>query len=139
MIFYAAPGQASAPPVAVIVEEHAATSRVFNVFDVAPQPVEMSLQGRPEQADIKSGSCDVLDKFDWSDPVVMREFVKLEQKVLAEKASPGETDRYRAMRRNRNSQVFADRYIRDYAEVERLRTLSQKLAEIQQYLRPIEF
>jgi hypothetical protein len=41
------------------------------------------------------------------------------------------------MKQDRNSLIFADRYITDYAEIQRLQILSIKIAEIQKYLRPI--
>lgn len=81
---------------------------------------------------------DVPEDFDWHSKKVTREFVELEQKTLAGKASREEAKRYEAMRLNRNKAVFADRYIQDYAEIQRLKTLSQKLQELQKYLRPIQ-
>ena len=68
--------------------------------------------------------------FDWSKAKVMREYVQLEQKVLAEKATAEEAQRYRSMKRDRTSRIFADRIVRDYVDVQILRKLSEKLAEI---------
>jgi hypothetical protein len=81
----------------------------------------------------------VKEEFDWSIPKVRREFILLEQKFLAGKATSAERIRYGDMRVSRNSEIFADRALRDYAEVQRLKKLSDKLAEIQKYLRPIHF
>ena len=78
------------------------------------------------------------EQFDWDSPKLNREFIRLEQMVLAKKADGEERARYQAMKHHRNSVIFADRYMRDYAEVQRLKKLSEKLAEVQQYLRPIK-
>lgn len=80
----------------------------------------------------------VNEDFDWNDPRTQKEFIRLEQKVLARKASAEAQVRYEVMRASRNSEIFADRALRDYAEVQRLKKLSEKLADIQQYLRPIK-
>ena len=139
MIFYATPGQAAALPVAALVAEHATTSRIYRAAAAAGPPAEISLEGYAgEQADIKPPVQDVLEEFDWASAKVMREYVRLEQKVLAKQATPDELSHYRSMKRDRNGRVFAERYVRDYAEVQRLKKLSEKLAEIQHYLRPIE-
>jgi hypothetical protein len=79
----------------------------------------------------------VKEVFDWEDPRTRRAFIRLEQRVLANRASQDERDRYLEMERSRNATVFADRQIRDYAEIQRLKILSRKLAEIQQFLKPI--
>ena len=79
---------------------------------------------------------DFLETFDWNSAKVRREYIKLEQKVMAGRATSEESGRYQAMKRDRNQVVFAERYLRDYAEVQRLRKLSEKLAEIQQFLCP---
>lgn len=138
MIFYALPGTAAEPPVAPVAAEQAITPRVYHSAAAGGPPVEISLEGfEGERAEIRVPVQDFLEEFDWNNKKLMREFVKLEQKVLARKASADEAHRYRAMRRDRNSQIFAERYVRDYAEVQRLRKLSEKLAEIQHFLRPI--
>jgi hypothetical protein len=80
---------------------------------------------------------DLPEEFDWTSKRVSREFVELEQKTLAGVATSEENKRYRAMRLNRNKIVFADRYVQDYAEVQRLKILSEKLLDLQKYLRPI--
>jgi hypothetical protein len=138
MIFYATPGQAAALPVAALVAEHATTSRIYRAAAEAGPPAEISLGCPGEQAEIKPPVQDVLEEFDWDSAKVMREYVRLEQKALAKQATPEELSHYRSMKRDRNGRVFAERYVRDYAEVQRLKKLSEKLAEIQHYLRPIE-
>jgi hypothetical protein len=80
---------------------------------------------------------DLPEDFDWGSKRIAREFIELEQKTLAGKASREEAKRYETMRLNRNKLVFADRYIQDYAEIQRLKTLSEKLQDLQKYLRPI--
>lgn len=140
MIYFVTPGYAAGSPVATPAAEHAVTSRVYQSVAATGPPVEINLVGyEGEQAEIRSQVRDVIEAFDWSDSKVMKEYVRLEQKVLAKKASPDEFKRHRSMKRDRNSQIFADRYVRDYAEVQRLKRLSEKLVEIQHYLRPIEF
>ncbi len=140
MIFQGPMASSAAPPVAVIVEERSISSRTFhgNAGSEPPSPAtEFTSPTVGETVQLQPRQCPVLDKFDWTGPKLQREFIRLEQKVIARKASPDEKARYDAMRRDRNSQIFADRYLRDYAEIRRLRKLSEKLAEIQQYLRPI--
>jgi hypothetical protein len=140
MIFNALPGTSAAPPVATVAAEHAMTSRIYESAAAGSPPEEFSVEGfEGEQAELKAPAQDLLEEFDWNNPKVNREFIKLEQKVLARKASIEEKRRYQTMRRDRNSQIFAERYVRDYAEVQRLKKLSEKLAEIQQYLRPLHF
>jgi hypothetical protein len=81
---------------------------------------------------------DMPEDFDWSSKKINREFIVLEQKKLAGKASPEEARRYDSMRLNRNKIVFANRYIQDYAEIQRLKILSEKLRDLQKFLRPIQ-
>lgn len=139
MIFYAMPGQAAAPPVVTEMEQQAATPRIYRAAAAAMPPAEISLGEFPgEQAQFKPEVSDVLEQFDWSRARVRHEFVRLEQRVLAKQASAEQRKRYESMKRDRNGKNFADRYVRDYAEVQRLKKLSGTLTEIQQYLRPIE-
>jgi hypothetical protein len=139
MIFYATPGQASAPPIAAVVAvDHAATQQVFRAAAGPPTPEFAIEEGAGEKAEISTGTMDVQEQFDWSRPRTQREFIRLEQQVLADRANSDEQKRYRAMKRDRNGWIFAERYVRDYSEVQRLRKLTEKLADIQQYLRPIK-
>jgi len=83
-------------------------------------------------------SIKLVEEFDWSNPKTNREYIQLEQKTLARKASQDEMDRYFAMKNERDGAIFADRYLADYAEIQRLKILSEKIAEIQKFLRPIK-
>jgi hypothetical protein len=102
-------------------------------------PAKFNLEGdMGESFEIQPPPNEVLELIDWNNPKNYKEYVRLEQKVLAKKADLEDRRRYEQLKRDRNSGVFADRYFRDYAEVQRLKALSEKLAEIQQYLKPIE-
>ena len=139
MLFYALPGYGSAPPVAMVMEEHAASTRTYEASAAGHTPTELSLPGDEGDAShFQPQVRDVQEDFDWTIPKTQGEFIRLEQKVLAKKADTEEQERYRSMRRDRNSRIFADRYVHDYAEVQRLKVLSEKLAEIQKYLRPFK-
>ena len=80
----------------------------------------------------------LIEKFDWSKQITSRQFARLEQKVLAKVAEAHEIKRYNDMKQDRNSQIYADRQLRDYEEVRRLKQLSKKISEIQRFLRPIK-
>ena len=82
-------------------------------------------------------SIELVEDFDWRKPKLNRDFIALEQKFLAEKASTDESKRYFAMKSDRDSAIFSKRYLEDYGEIERLKILSTKIAELQKYLRPI--
>lgn len=90
-----------------------------------------------ENTEFERYPIEVKEDFNWSDPKVTREFIELEQKVLANKAARDEVKRYQAMKSERDGAIFCDRYISDYAEIQRLKILSEKIAEIQKFLRPI--
>jgi len=141
MIFFATPGYAPAPPVATTTVEEAATPQVSLM-----ETTNISLTGGSsicfegllgERAEIAPQVHDVLEEFDWNDRKVMKEYIRLEQKVLAKQANSDEQKYYQTMKRDRHSRVFAERYLRDYAEVQRLQKLAEKMSEIQLYLRPI--
>ena len=140
MIFQAPPASSAAPPIAVVLEERAASSLNFHAsagVEPPPPPEQFVSPVDGDTLQMQAGPAPVLEDFDWSRPRLNREFIRLEQKALARKASLEEVARYQAMLRHRNSRIFAERYFNDYAEIRRLRKLSEKLAEIQQYLRPI--
>ena len=140
MIFSSAPGEAAPPPVTIAIVERAATSRVYEVAAEGKPPGETALKGDSgDNAEIKSEPSEPLQNFDWANPKTKRQFIELQQKALAKKASTEELRLYHSMRQDRAGDIFAERYVRDYAEVQRLKTLSQKLADIQQYIRPISF
>jgi hypothetical protein len=139
MIFQAPPPASAPSPVATVVAEHAISGRTFQAAAAGGlPPLETLLVGEGgDSAAPQPEQRDVLEDFDWTNEKLQREFIRLEQKTLAKKATPDEQHRYAAMKRDRNSRIFADRYVRDYAEIQRLRKLSEKLAEIQQFLRPV--
>ncbi len=113
-------------------------SRLFNVTADGSPPIKIVLKGEATiPTRIMPSAPEAQENFDWSNGKNKREFIRLEQKVLADKSTAAESNRYRKMKQDRNSHIFADRCLRDYAEVERLKALSQKLAEIQHYLKPI--
>ncbi len=140
MIFQAIPPQGTIPPATVVLAEQAATSPIFRsgAAGAGPSGTVFVEDQEGDAAQLTPQVREVHEELDWKDPKTRREYVRLEQKVLARKASPDEQHRYQVMRRDHNSHVFADRALRDYAEVQRLKKLSQKLAEVQQYLRPIQ-
>jgi len=141
MIFQAIPPHGAVPAVALVAAEHAATSRTFEygVSGTAPlEPLTVAEAHEGDAVQFQPQIREVMEEFDWGSPRTQRELIRLEQKVLARKANEDEKHRYQVMRRDRNSVIFADRALRDYAEVQRLKKLSEKLAEIQQYLRPFE-
>ena len=140
MIFQAPPASSAAPPVAIVVAERSTSSRTFHTSaggDPTTPSAGFTSPADGDTLELQPRQVPVREQFDWSSPKLNREFIRLEQKSLARKASPEETARYQAMRRDRNSQLFANRYLSDYAEIRRLRKLAEKLAEIQQYLRPV--
>ncbi|HWN97122.1 MAG TPA: hypothetical protein VNT99_18980 [Methylomirabilota bacterium] len=139
MIVYVPQAPSAAAPVATASAHHAVSGRTFQGTASGGTPptdsllvvdIGDSLDPQPEKQA-------VLEHFNWSNETLNREFIRLEQKVLARKATQDELERYGAMKQDRNSGIFADRYLRDYAEIQRLRKLSEKLAEVQRYLRPV--
>lgn len=141
MIYYSTPGQ-GIPAVSIAIEEKAAKRQTYAPIAADNPPLAEGsrlLEGLPGQNSEITQVQDVIEEYDWESPKVRRKYVRLEQKVLAKKATADEENLYRSMNKNRRGLVFADRYVRDYAEVQRLQKLSQKLAEIQQYLRPITY
>jgi len=120
--------------------QHATTGWTYESSVTEDPPLDISIEGfNGSKAEIVSLDQSLLEEFDWSNPKIKREFIGLEQKVLARKASLEESRRYRAMKRDRAGEIFADRYIRDYAEVQRLKKLAEKLTEVQKYMRPLTF
>ena len=88
MIFYAMSGEAAALPVARAVAEHAMTSPLYRGTAADGPPVEISVSGcEGDQAEINFVVTDELPDFHWSDEETMREYIRLEQKMLAKQAS----------------------------------------------------
>ena len=90
-----------------------------------------------EKAEMQPRSIELTEEFDWSSPKLKREFIQLEQKFLAKKASAEESNRYISMKNDRTGFFFSDRYFSDYAEIQRLKILTEKITEIQKFLQPI--
>jgi hypothetical protein len=138
MILFAPLAHAPAQPGVIASEHQAAALDTYHYAGAWSPPLPDDVTGEAgEQVEIKPSVQRPLERLEWSNPKVTRRFIKLEQKVLAEKASDEELLSYEQMRRDRNAVIFADKYVRDYAEVQRLRKLAQRLAEIQQYLAPM--
>lgn len=138
MIVFAPPPQSAAPPVARPVAEHSISSRSFHCAVLGAMPASDLLIGDAgDSVQLQPNRTDVREDFDWNDAKTQREFIRLEQRVLARQGTAEEQARYATMKRDRDSRIFADRYLQDYAEIQRLRKLSEKLAEVQQYLRPV--
>jgi hypothetical protein len=89
-------------------------------------------------AESLSGTIDLASDADWANPETEKKYISLEQKVLAGIASRDESNEYSSMKLERNAAIFAERYVSDYAEIQRLKILSEKIVEIQKYLRPIK-
>jgi hypothetical protein len=139
MILFSTPGEVAIVLPTQVAVEYSSAAMVYQSVPGTSPPIGTNLEGfEGELAQIQPHVEDVSENFDWSKPKTYREFVRLEQKVLARKVNSDERNRYELMKKDRNSIVFADRCVRDYAEVQRLKKLSEKLTEIQQYLRPIE-
>ena len=95
------------------------------------------LEGESDFGESKPRMIDVPEEFDWSSMELNREFIDLEQKVLARKGSAAERRRYELMRASRNRMIFASRYVDDYAEAQRIKALCMRLSDLHKYLRPI--
>lgn len=121
------------------VEQTATARTVFNTMQEGEAAFNFELNtpaGNLGAAQAKA--VEIQEEFDWRQVKVLRQYIRLEQKVLADKADAEEIQRYKVMKADRNSEIFADRYVTDYAEIQRLKILTEKLADIQQYLRPIK-
>lgn len=140
MIYSAAPGSVFAPSIVNSAIEREATPSLYQTVPAAGEPpsIEFNLSDIVgETLEIQPKPTSALEEFDWSNQMINREYVRLEQKFLARQATPEEEVRYKSMKQDRNSNIFADRYVVDYAEIQRLKILSEKIAEIQRFLRPI--
>jgi hypothetical protein len=138
MIVYAPQAAHAAAPVATAIAEHAVSGRTFRTHTTGGPPIELLVvSGQGDALELQTPAQPVREHFNWDSLRLNREFIRLEQKVLAGKATDEEFQHYDMMKQDRNSEIFADRYLRDYAEVQRLRKLNEKLAELQQYLRPV--
>jgi hypothetical protein len=140
MIFSAPTGYMYDGGSARFAGEHQSAAATFEAVPAGsqPDPEFFWTAGDGVQSRIESAPIPVTEEFDWSVKKTNREFILLEQKSLAKKASKEEVQRYKLMKKDRDSLIFSDRYISDYAEIQRLKILSEKIAEIQKYLRPIK-
>ncbi|MBE7501533.1 MAG: hypothetical protein HS113_14770 [Verrucomicrobiales bacterium] len=139
MILHAPSGETVQPAIIASQHENAACNRTSEWRAAAGLEAATAMLG--EGGDfvvLEPRVVDTAEDFDWSRPETRREFIRLEQKVLAEKATDEEASRYRSMKRDRHSRIFAEKQLRDYSEVRRLQKLEEKLREVQEYLRPIE-
>jgi hypothetical protein len=139
-MIYSAPAGSSYAPAVGSAAEHEATPGIYVAAPASdsPPPSDFGSNFVAEKLECQPIRVPLLEHFDWNCPETNREYIHLEQKVLAGKSTEEETSRYRAMKRDRNSIIFADRYITDYAEIKRIQILSIKIAELQKYLRPIK-
>lgn len=138
MILFATPSPMPPNVTATVHVEQADSQSVFQTAMVEDAPFEFGLDApKGDLVASQAKPAEVSEEFDWDDPKNLRQYIRLEQKVLAGKADEEEVRCYKSMKADRNSKVFADRYVNDYAEIQRLKVLAEKLSEIQQYLRPI--
>ena len=140
MIFSAPTGFMFDGGAARFAGEHQSATATYEAIPAGsqPDPDFFWTSSDGNQSGIESAPMPVTEEFDWSVKKTSREFICLEQKTLAKKASKEEVQRYRLMKQDRDSVIFSERYISDYAEIQRLKILSEKIAEIQKYLRPIK-
>lgn len=138
-MIYIAPAGSSVASAVGTVAEHEATPAVYVAAPASdnPPPSDFGANFVAEKMDCQPINVPILEEFDWSRPETNREYIRLEQKVLAGKSTQEEASRYKAMKRERNGIIFADRYVNDYAEIQRIQILSTKIAELQKFLRPI--
>lgn len=138
MIYSAPAGSSFAPAVGSVAEREATPATYVGVPAASsPPPADFGINFVGEKLEFQQIKVPAIEQFDWKRPETNRDYIRLEQKVLADKSTAEELARYKAMKRDRNSIVFADRYITDYAEIQRVQILSSKIAELQKYLRPI--
>ena len=138
MIYNAPAGSSFAPAVSVNAEREATPAiYVSAAGSEIPPPTDFGVNFVVEKLESQPMSVPAIEQFHWELPETNRDYIRLEQKVLSGKSTPEETSRYKTMKRDRNSVIFADRYITDYAEIQRIQILSIKIAELQKYLRPI--
>jgi hypothetical protein len=139
MIYSAPAGSSFAPEVGFIGDREATPPTYLAAASADnPPPANFGVDFVVEKLQSQPMTVPFLEQFHWELPETKREYIRLEQKFLSGKSTPVETSRYKTMKQERNSVIFADRYITDYAEIQRLQILSIKIAELQKYLRPIK-
>jgi hypothetical protein len=139
-MIYNAPAGTSFAPVVGSVAEREMTPAIYVSVAASdnPPPRDFGVSFNAEKSEFQPVEVPALEQFDWQNPETNRDYIRLEQKVLAGKSTAEEASRYQTIKRDRNSVIFADRYITDYAEIQRIQILSTKIAELQKYLRPIK-
>ena len=95
MIFTAPPPNGIVFAAAPVAAEWSLSSRVYETAAAGNSPGEPNL-GSEEggSATLEPQVRDLLEQFDWDSPKVNREFIRLEQKVLAKKADADERAGY---------------------------------------------
>jgi 5-carboxymethyl-2-hydroxymuconate isomerase len=139
MIYNAPAGSFFAPAVGSVAEREATPAIYVGVpTSASPPPARFETNLIGEKSEFQQIKVPAIEQFNWQDSETNRDYIHLEQKVLAGKSTVEEASRYKIMKQDRNGIVFADRYVTDYAEIQRIQTLSIKIAELQKYLRPIK-
>ena len=139
MIYNAPAGSSFAPAVGFIAEREATPAMYVGAAGSDnPPPTNFGVNFVVEKLESQSMTVPAVEQFHWELTETKRDYIRLEQKFLSGKSTAEETARYKTMKQERNSVIFADRYISDYAEIQRLQILSIKIAELQKYLRPIK-
>src|SRR2546421_12748413 len=111
MILHGPSGHAAAAPVATLVAEHARMVSSYQSNETPTSATGISLpEIEGEQAELRAPVQEAIETYDWSRRKILREYIRLEQRVLAKAATPEERQRYASMKRDRNSHIFADRY-----------------------------
>ncbi len=143
MIAYDLHGAEVTRPPAMVVPAGRGDHSLFRAFEPTSE-TDASTKDEPWLSRGGEGSSNTsfsvvrTEVFDWTSKRVFREYVQLEQLVAAGKATQEEESRYRKMKASRNAQIFAARVVRDYGEIQRLRVLSAKLAELNTLIRPFQ-
>lgn|ERR1700690_612148 len=139
-MIYSAPAGSSFAPAVGSVAEREMTPAIYVGAPASdnPPPTDFGVNFTGEKSEFQPVRVPATEQYDWNSPKTNHDYIRFEQKVLAGKSTAEETTRYKAMKRDRNSVIFADRYITDYAEIQRIQILSIKIAELQKYLRPIK-
>src|SRR6266567_3251017 len=117
MIYFVTPGSAMASVVARVAAEQGGSSGLYRSVAAESPPIEIRLAAEGGgEVQYRPSLRDVPEEFDWSIPKTRKTYLRLEQKVLAKRATTKEASQYRSMKKDRNSHIFADRSLRDYAE-----------------------
>src|SRR3954470_21883875 len=92
-------------PTATVVEERSVTSGYETAAAGGP-PLEFSVsEFEGEQTELQTKFGQAPKDYDWSQQKTTKEFIRLQQTFMANKASSDEIETYQAMKRDRNSVV----------------------------------